>query len=218
MMKTALQDFNIATTETDVHDTPERSSLLWSMIDPITSTHANGGTDSLVARGAAEFAADLLSLDNGETMAYLPFEIRYQLEVCLSRELINEYNVSEEFVLHLAKMARHEPAKARSTLEYIAEQGKRVYDPMTIFTDPAALAYSPKTSIPHYCGYTRKATVTPTTIIFSTPTVETTNRVTRHYAKENEDGRFLRVQFTDEDFQVILLALVILTSQRLIFD
>ncbi|RDW77432.1 RNA-dependent RNA polymerase [Coleophoma cylindrospora] len=201
MMKAALQDFNITTTETDAHNTPERSSFLWSMIDQPVSMHANGNRVSMVSGEAAQFSADLQSLDNGESMVHLPFEVRYQLEVCLSRELINEYNISKEFILHLANMARLGSAKVRSILEYVAEQGKRVYDPMTIFTNPEALAYSPKTKIPHYCGYTRKATVTPTTIVFNTPTVETTNRVTRHYAKENEDGRFLRVQFTDEDFQ-----------------
>ena len=51
--------------------------------------------------------------------------------------------------------------------------------------------------IPHYCAYACKATITPTTVYLNSPTVETTNRILRHYARENLDGRFLRVQFTD---------------------
>ncbi len=78
------------------------------------------------------------------------------------------------------------------------------YDPMTIFNDKEALAYAPKSDIPHYCAYSRKATITPSTIYFSSPTVETTNRVLRHYAQENSEGRFLRVQFTDEREEVCL--------------
>ncbi|KAI9050431.1 hypothetical protein LZ554_005595 [Drepanopeziza brunnea f. sp. 'monogermtubi'] len=88
--------------------------------------------------------------------------------------------------------------EARNILEYVAGQEKRVYDPMTIFEDQEALAFTAKTEIPHYCAYSRKATITPSTMYFSSPTVETTNRVLRHYARENRDGRFLRVQFTDE--------------------
>lgn len=153
------------------------------MIDPPKSEHPSG---------------DLRYLQGNENAVSLPFEVRYQLEVCISREIINEYNITSSFVEKLAELAAQDPTKARNILEYVAGQEKRVYEPLSIFEDKEALAFTAKTEIPHYCAYSRKATITPSTMYFSSPTVETTNRVLRHYAKENRDGRFLRVQFTDE--------------------
>jgi RNA-dependent RNA polymerase len=188
-IKQALQDFNIEiVTLNSLHEIPARPAELWSWIDdPSTPQHA---------------AADLRYLETGDGPIFLPFEVRYQLEVCISRDILNEHNITKAFVKTLSEMASKDPAKARNILEYVAEQEKRIHNPMSIFEDKEALAFSPKTKIPHYCAYVRKATITPTTIYFSSPTVETTNRVLRHYARENEDGRFLRVQFTDEMAEV----------------
>jgi RNA-dependent RNA polymerase len=169
---------------------PPRPTELWSLINPPVSERAAAELQYMVANKSANS---------------LPFEVRYQLEVCISRELLNEYNINKDFITTLSDIASKEPAKARNLLEYVAEQGKRIYDPMSIFEDQDALAFSPKTEIPHYCAYVRKATITPSTVYFSSPTVETTNRVLRQYSRENQDGRFLRVQFTDEMFEVCRL-------------
>ena len=166
---------------------PAQPAELWSLIDHSQSTHA---------------ATDLQDLEGGGGSFVLPFEVRYQLEVCISRNLLNEHNLTKEFVKTLSEMASRDPSKTQSILEYIAEQDKRVYDPMSIFKDKEALGYSPKSEIPHYCAYSRKVTITPSTIYFNSPTVETTTRVLRHYSRENEEGRFLRVQFTDEMTEV----------------
>jgi RNA-dependent RNA polymerase len=138
----------------------------------------------------------------------LPFEVRYQLEVCISQGIMNVHNLTPEFLSCLADMAIKDQTAARHILEYAVEQEKRIYDPMTIFDDAEALAYSPKSKIPYYCAYSRKATVTPTTLYFSSPTVETTNRVIRQFAEKYGD-RFLRVQFTDEIFEVYIVSLLI---------
>jgi RNA-dependent RNA polymerase len=182
LMKDALQDFNIEIVEIDqLHYVPSRTAELWSFIDPQHSQHAS---------------TDLKDLD-GSSM-HLPFEVRYQLEVCISNEIFNEYNINRDFIARLADIASTDSTQAKNILEYVAAQDKPVFDPMTIFDDKEVIAYSPRPRIPHYCAYVRKATITPSTIYFSTPTVETTNRVLRHYARETEEGRFLRVQFTDE--------------------
>lgn len=184
----ALQDYNIRTEDLDKFDVVEpRQAELWNFIN-----HP-------VSHGAV---AELQHLNTDKASSFLPFEVRYQLEVCLSRGILNEHNISEEFVDKLVGMASKDISKARQILEYIAERDQRIYDPMSIFEDKDALAYSPRAEIPHYCAYARKATVTPTTMFFSSPTVETTNRVLRHYSQENRDGRFLRVQFTDEIAEV----------------
>jgi RNA-dependent RNA polymerase len=187
-MKKALQDFNI-----EVVPLPElkysvaHKAELWSLVNLVDT------------RGEA---ADLRSLGKELAAVQLPFEVRYQLEVCISREIINEYNIDKNFLNALEGLASADPSKARNILEYIAENYTRLYHPMTIFDNQEALAFSSMTEIPHYCALSRKATVTPTTIYFNSPTVETTNRVLRHYSKENSQGRFLRVQFTDEKFEV----------------
>jgi RNA-dependent RNA polymerase len=184
----ALQDYNIKIdTREKLEVVPPRPAELWNLIN-----HP-------ISHGAV---AELQHLNAGEESSFLPFEVRYQLEVCISRDIMNEHNISEEFIDKLVDMASKDASKARRILEYIVEQDRRIYEPLSIFKDKDAIAYSPKTEIPHYCAYARKATVTPSTIYFSSPSVETTNRVLRHYAQENKDGRFLRVQFTDEMAEV----------------
>lgn len=186
-MKQALQDFNIEiVTVPTLAKIPSRAASLWSLIDPGMQNPISG---------------ELKNLEDEPAIA-LPFEVRYQLEVCISREILNEHNINRSFVKKLAEIAVQDSAKARHILEYVASREKRIYNPMSIFEDVEALGFSSKTDVPHYCAYSRKATITPSTIYFSTPTVEITNRVLRHYARENQDGRFLRVQFTDEMFEV----------------
>jgi RNA-dependent RNA polymerase len=193
-MKQALQDFNIEIlTVPTLTKVPPQAAALWSLIDPAVSTSGSG---------------NLLHLEGNDPALSLPFEVRYQLEVCISREIIIEHNITKPFVKKLAEIAAKDSTKARDILEYVAGQEKRVFDPMSIFKDVEALGFSSKAEIPHYCAYSRKATITPSTIYFSTPTVETTNRVLRHYARENQDCRFLRVQFTDELFEVCKLSAV----------
>ncbi|QSZ30829.1 hypothetical protein DSL72_000387 [Monilinia vaccinii-corymbosi] len=188
-VQAALQDWNIEIITWDNFNLrPKRKAKLWSLIDP----HETGTATSYS-----------LFLDANKKTIHLAFEVRYQLEVCISREIINEYNIEKKFIRALARIAAEDPAKARNLLEYVAENysSKRLYDPFSIFTNSEALAFSSITDIPHYCAWSRKATITPSSIYFSSPTVETTNRVLRHYSKENKEGRFLRVQFTDEKFE-----------------
>ncbi|KAM0150531.1 hypothetical protein ACHAQE_008439 [Botrytis cinerea] len=189
MVQAALQDFNIDMISLNSFNLmPMRKAELWSLIDPCEAKTTQAG---------------LRSLDPSSVKVNLPFEVRYQLEVCISREIVNEYNIDEKFINSLAELSAQDPAKARNLLEYVAEHysSKRLYDPSSIFTNSEALSFSALTDIPHYCAFSRKATVTPTSILFNSPTVETTNRVLRHYSKENQEGRFLRVQFTDEKFE-----------------
>ncbi|KAK0628708.1 RNA dependent RNA polymerase-domain-containing protein [Bombardia bombarda] len=59
------------------------------------------------------------------------------------------------------------------------------------------MAYYPTTmDLPSHCALVRRVTITPTRIYFNTPTVETTNRVVRHFRHVQEN--FIRAQFTDE--------------------
>lgn len=128
----------------------------------------------------------------------LSFEVAYQLEVCISRNILRESTLDVVFLESLAALA---PELATRVLEYVAERGKRIYQPHAIFRDPKAASYWRKTpsgeSLDNDSAvFVRKAIVTPTTIIFSTPALEGGNRVLRHFRDHHD--RFLRVQFTDE--------------------
>ena len=93
-----------------------------------------------------------------------------------------------------------EPSTAQGLLEFIANQKKRVFKPMSIYDLKAISGTTSSAKIPDYCVMVRSVTVTPTTIRFHTPTVETSNRVIRHYSEHAD--RFLRVRFTDEQSEV----------------
>lgn len=128
----------------------------------------------------------------------LSFEVAYQLEVCISRGILQEHSLDVVFLESLVALS---PDRASRVLEYVAERGKRIYQPHSIFRDPKAASYWRKTPPEATLDkdravYIRKAVVTPTTVVFSTPALEAGNRVLRHY-REHHD-RFLRVQFTDE--------------------
>ncbi|TPX13968.1 uncharacterized protein E0L32_005668 [Thyridium curvatum] len=145
---------------------------------------------------AAESSSSAVALLGQIAHTSLRFDVRYQLEVCLSRGIILEQNIGQDFV---QKLAHLDADQARMMLEFLTERGTRVFNPSEIFSDIDVITYFPNVteySIPEYCALVRKAILTPTTIYFTTPTVETNNRVLREY-KDLKD-RFLRVQFADE--------------------
>ena len=160
-----------------------RRSAVWEHIDRPAQHHKN-------AEGALkELAQDDLS--------HLSFRVRYQLEVCISHGYLNEYGLSREFMKILSDM---EPDTSQDLLEFVANQKKPIFHPMSIFDLKAVSRTISSAKIPDYCAQVRSATVTPTTIYFHTPTVETSNRVIRQYSKHAD--RFLRVRFTDEQSEV----------------
>lgn len=130
----------------------------------------------------------------------MAFEVRYQLEVCLSQGFLNEHNLSEEFVRTLMNMS---VKQARDFLEYIANHGNRIYDPLVLIQAFNGQGLLSRSKIPSYCAYIRSATVTPTTVYFQTPVAETSNRVIRQYSQYAD--RFLRVRFTEEKTEVRFL-------------
>ncbi|KAH6973539.1 RNA dependent RNA polymerase-domain-containing protein [Ilyonectria sp. MPI-CAGE-AT-0026] len=179
-LTSALEDFNILSqASSDFQAIPGEKPELWSHLEhPPMAEDGN--------------ALHLLGLSAGPA-TQVPFEVRYQLEVCISRGILNEHCITVEFLEELAGM---DATKARLILEYLADQGEPVQNPMSVFKNPDALAYFPNVKVPHYCALMRKAVVTPTTIRFNTPTVEMSNRVLRRY--NNIHDRFLRIQFMDE--------------------
>lgn len=181
-----LEDFNIRFVTCPIFGISSHSpqdDTIWSYLDHAGTTTSHAGALALMEQ----------FMSRG---VHLAFEVRYQLEVCISRGLLNEYTITLEFLRQLERMP---PVRGRLLLEYLADQGKTLYDPMHLFSDPEAEAYQPHLRIPHYCALVRKAVITPTTIRFSTANPETSNRVFRRYISLAD--RFLRVQFLEESEQ-----------------
>lgn len=140
------------------------------------------------------------------TIVHLPFTVQYQLEACISQGCLHESTITTDWVEQLLAQDkgpnsdRYNPQYPRATrlLEKVLESKQRVYDPMDIFHFGQQISLAQK-HIPDYCTMVRSATVTPTTIYFNNPSVDTSNRVIRKF-REHED-RFLRVKFRDESYK-----------------
>lgn len=173
-VRTYLADYNVKIVQVDRFElVPPGLSNAWSLLDY-----------------PADMTLELLSSANTH---HLGFPVRYQLEVCISHDLLDEYTVDAQF---LEKLISFDADRARMMLEGVAEANMKFYEPMKMFDDPKVLHYWPNARIPPYATLVRRAVVTPTAIYFKTPGVELTNRILRKYSDLND--RFLRVQFTDE--------------------
>lgn len=184
-MCNALRDFN-------VEITPLPGFVLMTDRKPAVWDYIDKGLPKKNKKSDIHALADLID----EEVRQLSFPVRYQLEVCISQGYLNEHNIDKDFVERLLSLSEDQ---ACDLLEYIANERKRIYRPADIF-DLKLVRDLKLRRIPHYCVFMRSATVTPTTIYYSTPTVETSNRVVRQYSQYGD--RFLRVRFTDERFQV----------------
>lgn len=183
-MRKALRDYNIEIVPfPSFYITSRRDAPIWKLIDLPLKKRSNTETG----------LEEMLHANK----PWIAFEVRYQLEVCLSQGFLNEHNLSENFIRTLMDM---NIKQARDLLEYIANHGNRVYDPMLLVQAMNGEGALSRTRIPSYCAYIRSAMVTPTTVHFQRPVAETSNRVIREYSQYAD--RFLRVRFTEEKSEV----------------
>lgn len=173
-----MNDYNVDTGTMDRFDLVPPGEPIWKLLD---STESRTSWDLFNA-------------------IHLPFEVRYQLEACITLGLFNEYNITAEFLDRLLNDkdtgTPRDVDRARMMLEGVADQGVPYYNPMDIFDEPKVVHYWPTVKIPSQAAMVRRAVITPTGMYFKTPGVELTNRVLRKYSDLTD--RFLRVQFTDE--------------------
>ncbi|CAI7574454.1 unnamed protein product [Penicillium pancosmium] len=134
------------------------------------------------------------TLGDLEDREYVPldFPVRYQLEVCISNGWLSEFCMTREFVLKLRDLGEK---NARRLLEHVDTEKTTYLNSMKIFDIKVYKGVS-DAKIPSYCSFMRSAQVTPTTIYYNTPTVDTSNRIIRRYIEHVD--HFLRVRFTDE--------------------
>ncbi|KAI5922317.1 RNA dependent RNA polymerase-domain-containing protein [Camillea tinctor] len=201
ILKNALQDFYIKTGVTDSKrflTVPRRDVILWDILDPPVTARGLNANLALLA---------------GTEEVHLTFEVRYQLEVCISQGYLSDVNIDAEFLRKLAELSKGRTRyrdRAVDILTYVSEpharesvpgddkmiHKHRYYEPMAIFKDRLAKAHYTAIGLPEDYSLIHKVIVTPSTIHVSTPSVEPSNRILRKY-KQYMD-RFLRVQFTDE--------------------
>ncbi|SPO00115.1 related to RNA-dependent RNA polymerase (RdRP) SAD-1 [Cephalotrichum gorgonifer] len=184
----ALGDFNIKTDAVeDFHTKPFKGPSFWSLLDSQDLRTPDRDVK------ASSLLADTTYYPNQKTLS---FEVRYQLEVCISRGIFSEYLLGPEF---LAELLGLDSNSAKRLLEYLADAGKKIMDPMSVFDNEEALYSASITSQPVVHDdrvMTRKVLVTPTAIYLTSPHPEIANRILRKY-RDIQD-RFLRVQFTGE--------------------
>ncbi|KAH9895515.1 RNA dependent RNA polymerase-domain-containing protein [Xylariomycetidae sp. FL2044] len=126
----------------------------------------------------SEQAKGNLALLSGADDVHLDFPVRYQLEVCISRGILQE--LAE---LSSRRTARRDRAKDLLTYGLAGKiDTYRIFDPMSIFDDPKAVSHYPALAIPDHCVWIRK--------------VIPSNRVLRFFSAHSD--LFLRVQFSDE--------------------
>jgi len=193
VLGSSLKDWNISIRGGSAFRlVPNRQPNLWQVLRETEKQVSFG--NSTESQG---HALGLLCLG---PLGPLPFDVRYQLEVCISHGVLSEYNIEHEFIAKLAELSQVKImgiSRARLVLEFAADRGGRVYRPMSLFSDREAMEYTSISAyLPNYCVLMRKIIITPTRVYYNTPTVETTNRVIRHY--KNVQDNFIRVQFVDE--------------------
>ncbi|OTA56830.1 RdRP-domain-containing protein, partial [Hypoxylon sp. EC38] len=199
-MKAALVDFNIMIDHTTLEEfvsVAARVPDCWDQLEP---------------QGADSSETNNLALLANEEDTELTYDVRYQLEVCISQGILHEVDITAGFLQKLKNLSKERTRRrdaARDLLSYVSRpriglrpedrdklDEKRIYDPMSLFEDKKAMSHYPEISLPDHCQWVRKVVVTPSTMYLSSPTAEPSNRILRQYA--NLGDRFLRVQFTDE--------------------
>ncbi|OTB17138.1 hypothetical protein K445DRAFT_383061 [Daldinia sp. EC12] len=200
-MQAALREFNIIIdhkTSDDIKLVPSQLPKFWDILEP--------------QQPSMDISKVNLALLTNTEDIYLPYDVRYQLEACISQGIFNEVNISAEFLRKLADLSRGRTRRrdrAKDLLTYLLQSRlggrigntekldeKRIYDPTSLFEDKKAMSHYPEISLPGHCVWVRKVVVTPTTMYLSSPVPEPSNRVLRQYI--NYEDRFIRVQFTDE--------------------
>lgn len=177
-LRLALEDSNIAVIDSPQFQyEPASKPSIWGLLDHASTPHSSA----------------VRLLESTSQIIHLEFPVRYQLEVCISKGHLNEHLITEEF---LQKLAGLDPIRGRLRLEYLVDQELVLEDPMDLFESQEFEAYYQPHRLPYYCTLVRKAIVTPTTVRFSTPVAEISNRVIRQYSLLQD--RFLRIQFLDE--------------------
>ncbi|KAJ8111954.1 hypothetical protein OPT61_g5568 [Boeremia exigua] len=181
--RNALGDFGVMMRDSEQFTilSEEPSSLIEMLGQEYTDSHSH-------LHGSQKTSVlDDLALDR----IYLAFPVRYQLEACLSNNLIKESSVTREFLEKLLSMNSYQ---AIDLLEKVVDKQHVYYNPMDIFKLHSKVTR--QKPIPKHCVMQRSVNITPTMMHVASPIMEISNRITRQYYADAD--RFIRVKFSDE--------------------
>jgi RNA-dependent RNA polymerase len=147
---------------------------------------------NLIDRPKSTSSSQFLSMQ----LLDLTFDVRYQLEVCISQGWLSEYDIDQEFLAKLAAMSEH---NAKQMLVHVDACGERIFHPLNIFNDVRFQKPVRARQLPRNCVSLMHVTVTATGLLLYTPCVEVSNRVIRKY--QHHGNRFIRVRFEDDDYR-----------------
>lgn len=183
-LKTTLADHGIQIITAEDYSTIKgKAPDVWSLLEEeISGTHPDLADTKLRGSASHELATGQVNLF---------FDVRYQLEVCLSNGLLQEHNITRTFLERLASLSS---AEAVYILEKVMESKRECFDPMKIFEKPLKMHRVKK--LPNYCILSRSANITPTLTHVGQPVIETSNRIVRKHIADAD--RFIRVRFSDE--------------------
>ncbi|GBC02547.1 hypothetical protein RclHR1_04680008 [Rhizophagus clarus] len=141
---------------------------------------------------------DGIKLRNYVDRSMLNFHVLYMVECNISFNYLHNYNINEDFFTLLSKL----PTQIAITiLEKIYARKKRIYDPLSYLQSELKIIESKNIDIkpkyvPSHCVMMRKVVISPTTMYFLPPIIETSNRVIRRFRDKIDN--FLRIKFVDE--------------------
>ncbi|KAF9735292.1 hypothetical protein PMIN06_000626 [Paraphaeosphaeria minitans] len=190
--KATLADHGIhITTVQDYSILKGTAPVIWSLLEEeISGTHPH-------LQGSTLQESAFHGLVAGQV--HLPYDVRYQLEVCLSNGVLLEHNITREFLERLGLMSSVE---AVNMLEKAMNDKQEYLSPMEMFNKTRKSPHARK--LPSYCILSRSANITPTLIHVGQPAIETSNRIIRKHLADAD--RFIRVRFTDEKTEGSLFA------------
>ncbi|KAG9298243.1 hypothetical protein G9A89_002731 [Geosiphon pyriformis] len=128
----------------------------------------------------------------------LDFDVLYMVESNITHNYLHDYNLTPEFFELLARQPKEVAIEIMKTF---AAPKKRIFDPSAELLKLNGNIRPENIKPPEYCVLMRKAVITPTHMYLLLPTMETSNRIIRHF-RDHRD-HFLRVQFTDEGSETI---------------
>ncbi|ORX60333.1 RdRP-domain-containing protein [Hesseltinella vesiculosa] len=135
-------------------------------------------------------------INHHQRSSMMHYDILYLLEANIATNVLHVRNLDGEFYDLLGKLDRDIVC---GILDMMYNKKERIWNPKRAFHEiwsKHRMNLTLPRTIPHHCALLRKAVVTPTITYVIPRTLETTNRVVRHF--RNYSDRFIRVQFTDD--------------------
>ncbi|KAK9729654.1 hypothetical protein K7432_000167 [Basidiobolus ranarum] len=159
---------------------------------------------NLVPHGVAvqpPTVTDISKLETIDIATLLPFKLYYLIVCLICAQKISLYSLSEECITYVNSL---DPDMAEHIFMRMIETEDLLENPLTFIQQAVSRlsnGYIKLDEVPTYNTWIRRAIVTPSRIYYLPPTLEVSNRVVRHFHKQQD--YFIRVIFSDEHFEKV---------------